>query len=101
MTRKEDTNDIEINFVRVPLEHLQEELINTAAESTEGDNTQEGGSKQHEGEERPKFGPVPDTNSPNFDFREELEKLPFKLNIGEAPLTLEQQKRFINIIYQN
>ena len=30
-----------------------------------------------------------------------MEKLPFTLNIGEAPLTVEQQKRFIQLIYDN
>ena len=30
-----------------------------------------------------------------------MEKLPFTLNIGEAPLTVEQQRRFIKLIYDN
>ena len=53
------------------------------------------------GEEKPKFGPTPDYDSPDFDFKGECERLPFPLNIGEAPLDLEQQKRFIRLIYEN
>ena len=50
-------------------------------------------------EERPQFGAHPDTTSADFDFETELKRLPFTINIGEAPLTREQQARFINLIY--
>ena len=50
---------------------------------------------------KPSFGPPPDFESDQFDFKKELERLPFTINIGEAPLTLEQQKRFIQLIYEN
>ena len=43
----------------------------------------------------------PTFESDQFDFKKELERLPFTINIGEAPLTLEQQKRFIRLIYEN
>ena len=51
-------------------------------------------------EEKPKFGPCPDTHSPDFDFQMKLEHLPFQINIREAPLTREQQARFIDLIYE-
>ena len=57
--------------------------------------------RNNEGEERPKFGSPPDYDSPDFDFKGECERLPFPLNIGEAPLDLDQQKRFIRLIYEN
>ena len=57
--------------------------------------------KTSKGEEKPKFGSPPDYDSPDFDFRRECERLPFPLNIGEAPLDLDQQKRFIRLIYEN
>ena len=52
-------------------------------------------------QEQPKFGPRPDTSSADFDFKTELERLPFTINIGEAPLSREQQSRFIDLIYDN
>ena len=33
--------------------------------------------------ERPEFGPRPDTNSTEFNFRDELDWLPFQMNIGK------------------
>ena len=45
------------------------------------------------------FGLHPDTSSANFDFKRELECLPFTINIGEVPLSREQQSRFIYLIY--
>ena len=50
--------------------------------------------------EKPQFGARPDTTSADFDFETELKRLPFTINIGEAPLTREQQARFINLIYE-
>ena len=50
--------------------------------------------------EKPSFGPRPDTESKNFDFKAEIDHLPFKLNMGTTvEMTCEQQSRFINIIY--
>ena len=50
---------------------------------------------------KPKFGPHPDTSSPDFGFKAEPERLPFKLNLGEAPLSREQQARLIDIMYNS
>ena len=47
----------------------------------------------------PKFGPRPDTSSADFDFKMELDHLPFTINIGKAPLSREQQSHFIDLIY--
>ena len=101
LTRNEDTNDVEINFVQVPPEDFREEIFSEAAEVAEeksSENTSESDSNK---ENRPKFGPRPDLESEDFDFKTELEKLPFTLNIGEAPLTVEQQKWFIQLVYDN
>ena len=52
--------------------------------------------------ERPEFGPRPDTNSTEFNFKDELDWLPFQLNIGkEASFMQEQQSHFINLVYDN
>ena len=53
-------------------------------------------------EEKPVFGPRPNTQSPNFDFEAEVKCLPFKLNLGdEAKLTHVQQSQFIDLIYDH
>ena len=53
-------------------------------------------------EEKPVFGPRPDTQSANFDFEAEAKCLPFKLNIGdEAKLTCIQQSWFIDLVYDH
>ena len=86
---------------QVPPEDLREELLSYATEvkqEMEDQSTDEGKDKD---KEKPTFGPRPDTKSPNFDFKNELERLPFELNIGDAPLTKEQQARMIDIIYDH
>ena len=42
----------------------------------------------------PVFGPYPDNQSPDFNFKAELKHLPFPLNIREATLDKEQQSSF-------
>ena len=52
--------------------------------------------------EKPSFGPRPDVESENFDFKAEIDHLPFKLNMGTTfEMTCEQQSQFINIIYDH
>ena len=54
-----------------------------------------------EKDEKPSFSTRPDTKSPAFDFKKELEHLPFKLNIGDAPLMREQQACLIDVVYDH
>ena len=54
-----------------------------------------------EQKERPKFGPRPKFNSKDYDFKKELARLPFPLNIGEVELSPSQQKRFLELIYDH
>ena len=50
--------------------------------------------------EKPVFGPRPDTQPADFNFEAEVKCLPFKLNLGEeAKLTCIQQSWFIDHIY--
>ena len=49
----------------------------------------------------PTFGPHPNTDAADFNFQQEVECLPFKLNFGDIPLEQEHQARFINLIYSN
>ena len=111
------TNNITVKFQQVPPEHLRKEIFSQAAEMFGPDKTdkdEETKTKEKEKEsdpqtttkdstdqEPPKFGPRPDTTSADFDFKMELDRLPFTINIGEAPLSREQQSRFIDLIYDN
>ena len=52
--------------------------------------------KDNQEEPLPKFGPCPNFDDPNFNFKEELKRLSFELNLGEAPLNREQQVKFLN-----
>ena len=52
-------------------------------------------------DEKPSFGVRLNTKNPEFDFTKELERLPFELNIGDAPLTRKQQAHLINVIYDH
>ena len=52
--------------------------------------------------EKPVFGPRPDTQAPDFDFEAEVQCLPFELTLGEeAKLTHVQQSWFIDLIYDH
>ena len=52
-------------------------------------------------EPHPTFGPHPNTSAADFDFKQEVEHLPFKLNLGDVHLDKEHQARFIDLIYRN
>ena len=81
-----------VNFVQVPPEDLQQDILtdNLGCGKEMGERTKE--SSKCEEEEKPSFGTPPDFESDQFDFKKELERFPFTINIGEARLTLEQQK---------
>ena len=101
LTRKEGTNDIKVNFVQVPPEDLQRDILTNGTGCGEEMEEKVPSSQDTEAESKPSFGTPPDFDSDQFDFKKELERLPFSINIGEAPLNLEQQKRFIRLIYEN
>ena len=69
--------------------------INQEASNTSGKST------SNEKDDKPSFGTRPNTKNPDFDFRKELERLPFELNIRDTPLTLEQQAHLIDVIYDH
>ena len=115
LVKDTETNNITVKFQQVPPEHLREEIFSQAAEMFGPDKTnkeEETKTKEKEKEsdpqttpkdsadqQPPKFGPRPDTSSADFDFKTELDHLPFTINIGKAPLSREQQSRFIDLIY--
>ena len=48
----------------------------------------------------PSFGPCPDTTQ-DYDFKDEVEKLPFKFNLGDVPFSKEQKDHLLNLIYDH
>ena len=52
-------------------------------------------------EPHPTFGPHPNTSVADFNFQQEVECLPFKLNLGDVHLEKEHQATFIYLIYSN
>ena len=75
------------NTIRVQVEQVESTSTDTSTPNTN---------------ERPVFGPRPDTQSTDFNFEAEVICLPFKLNLGdEAKLTCIQQSQFIDLIYDH
>ena len=115
LVKDAETNNITVKFQKVPPEHLCEEIFSQAAEMFGPDKTDKDGETKTKEKEKesdpqktpkdsadqqpPKVGPRPDTSSADFDFKTELDHLPFTINIGEAPLSREQQSHFIDLIY--
>ena len=107
-----ETNTVHVKFQQVPPEHLREEIFTQAAQMCGSSQDDKEQAKEEEkesdpqpksqdsAEEQPQFGECPDTSSTDFDFEQELKRLPFTINIGEALLTQEQQARFIDLIYE-
>ena len=48
----------------------------------------------------PSFGPHPDTTQ-DYCFDDEVAKLPFKFNLGDAPFNKEQKDHLLNLIYNH
>ena len=92
LTRKEGTNDIEVNFVQVPPEDLQRDILTYGVGCREEMEEEVPSSQDTETKSKPSFGAPPDFDSDQFNFKKELERLPFLIDIGEAPLNLEQRK---------
>ena len=92
-----DGNNIKVSFCPVPTPEVQEEIlsasITSSSPSTMSNNKEQG--------KRSTFGPQPKFNSPNFDFQQELVRLPFPVNVGEVNLSKSQQVRILQHIYDN
>ena len=101
ITKSDEANTFEVKLQPVPPEDLREEILSNATEVNQETNDTSGRSASDEKDEKPSFGARPNTKDPDFDFKIELERLPFELNIGDAPLTREQQARLIDVIYDH
>ena len=101
ITKSEEADMFEVRLQPVPPEDLQEENLSNETEVNQETNDNSSKNAPSEKDEKPTFGIRPDTKDPDFDFRKELEQLPFELNIGDAPLTREQQACLIDVIYNH
>ena len=71
------------------------------SQETNDTNDTSGRSASNEKDEKPSFGTRQNTKNPDFNFKKELERLLFELNIGDAPLTPKQQACLIDVIYDH
>ena len=101
ITKSDKANTFEVKLQPVPPEDLREEILSNAMEVNQETNDTSGKSVSNEKDEKPSFGVRPNTKDPDLDFKKELERLPFELNIGGAPLTRKQQACLIDVIYDH
>ena len=101
ITKSDEVDTFEVKLQPIPPEDLREEILSNATEVNQDINDTSGKSASKEKDEKPSFGTRPNTKDPDFDFKKELERLPFELNIGDAPLTCDQQARLIDVIYSH
>ena len=101
ITKSKEVDTFKIKLQPVPPEYLREEILSNAMEIDPevGDNS--GKNEFKEEDEKPSFGRRPDTKNSEFNFKKELERLPFELNIWDAPLTRKQQAHLIDVIYDH
>ena len=71
LTRKEGTNDIEVNFVQVPPEDLQCDILTNGAGCREEMEEEVPSSQDTETESKPSFGIPPNFDSDQFNFKKE------------------------------
>ena len=101
ITKSDEANTFEVKLQPVPPEDLREEILSNATEVNQETNDTSGRSASNEKDEKPSFGARPNTKDPDFDFKKELERLPFELNIWDAALTHDQQARLIDMMYNH
>ena len=89
-TMSRDGSEAQVSFYPEPTPDVQADVLSVSINKTEKEagemDTMNGG----EQEERPKFGPRPKLNSKDYDFKKELARLPFPVNIGEVELMPSQ-----------
>ena len=101
ITKSKEANTFEVKLQPVPPEDLREEILSNATEVNQETNDASGKNTSNEKDKKPSFGVRPNTKDPDFDYKKELERLPFELNIRDTPLTREQQARLIDVIYDH
>ena len=101
ITESEEADMFEIKLQPIPPEDLREEILSNEMEINQETSDTSGKNASNEEDEKPSFGVRPNTKNPDFNFKKELEQLPFQLNIGDTPLTHKQQAHLIDVIYDH
>ena len=79
---------------------VQEEIQQQDENLKDQTQTQSQGDESRTHKEKPKFGPPPDFDSSSYNFKE-LNRLPFPVNMGGVEMSFEQQKQFLNLVYDH
>ena len=92
-----DGEEIKISHHQVPTAEVQEEILSSTIQQQnlnleDQTQTQSEGNESKTLQEKPKFGPPPDFDSSSYNFKEELDRLPFPVNMGDVEMSFEQQK---------
>ena len=90
-------DDITISLLLAPPHEGQEKVENNAVGMEENPDQPK---ENKIPVEYPRFGERHDTRKA-YDFTIEIEQLPLKFNMGDAPFTKEQQDQLLNLIYNN
>ena len=101
ITKSEEADTFEVKLQPVPPEDLREEILSNATEVNQETKDTSDKNASNEKDEKSSFSVRPNTKNPDFDFKKELEQLPFELNIRDTPLTREQQAHLIDVIYNH
>ena len=97
-----DGNQVHVSFCSVPMPEVQAQIFSSGVNADPSLNCGNPNvSAGKEPEEKPKFGPHPESNSLDFDFKKELEWLPFPVNIGEVELSQSQKIQFLELVYDH
>ena len=94
-------SNIKVSFCPVPPPEIQAEVMAASASNSTKLNDNKPDKTNIEQWEKPKFGPCPKFNNPNFNFERELSWLPYPMNIGDVDMSRTQQQKFLELIYDN
>ena len=99
----QDGEEIKIGYHQIPSAVIQEEILSSTIQQEDPflENQTHSEESESKPKENPKFGPPLNFDSPTFNFKEELEKLPFVVNIGDIEMSFKQEKWFLSLIYDH
>ena len=97
----QDGEEIKISCHQIPMAEVQKEIQQKDENLKDQTQTQSQKSESKTHKEKPKFGPPLDFDSSSYNFKEELSRLPFPVNMGDMEMSFEQQKQFLNLVYNH
>ena len=97
----QDGEEIKVSCHQIPMVDVQEEIQQQDENLKDQTQTQFQGNESRTHKKKPKFGPPLDFDSSSYNFKEELNRLPFPVNMGDVEMSFEQQKWFLNLVYDH